>query len=65
MSATCPAGKHLLGAGGEIDSGLGEVVLDDLRPDQGLKKVTVTGIEDETGYGGTWFPRAYAICANY
>jgi len=64
VTATCPAGKYLLGAGGEIDFGFGQVRLDDLRPNSALKTVTVTGVEDETGYDEQWRPIAHAICAN-
>jgi hypothetical protein len=65
VTATCPAGKNLLGAGGEIEGIVaGQVVLDDVRPNPLLTSVTVTGLEDETGVAGNWFPRAYAICAN-
>jgi hypothetical protein len=39
--------------------------MDDLRPDAALKNVTVTGLEDETGFGFDWTVKAYAICANY
>jgi hypothetical protein len=65
VTATCPAGKHLLGVGGEIESGGGQVRMNDLRPDAALKSVTVTGVEDVTGYEESWRPRAHAICANY
>jgi hypothetical protein len=64
VTATCPSGKNLLGTGAEIEGGLGQVVLDDLRPNALLTTVTVTGLEDETGYANDWFLRAHAICAN-
>ena len=60
--ATCPAGKNLLGTGGE--GGGSAVVMDDLRPNAALTSVTVTGIEDETGKESDWDVTAYAICAN-
>jgi hypothetical protein len=41
-TATCPAGTHLIGTGGEVVGGAGEVVLDDLRADTVLTKTTVT-----------------------
>jgi hypothetical protein len=62
-TATCPAGKYLLGAGGGLGGINGEGILDDLRPDPSLTKVTVTGIEDETGASGDWSVEASAICA--
>jgi hypothetical protein len=64
VTAICPSGKNLFGTGAEIDGGLGEVVLDDLRPNPLLTTVTVTGLEDETGHAGDWFLWGYAICAN-
>jgi hypothetical protein len=64
VTATCPAGKNLLGAAGQIPGGLGEVVMDDLRPNALLTSVTLTGLEDETGYASDWLLVAYAICAN-
>ena len=57
-------GKNLLGTGGVIFGGPGEVVLDDLRPDALLTHVTVTGLEDENGFAGEWVAGAHAICAN-
>lgn len=64
VTATCPAGKNLLGTGAEINGGLGQVVLDDVRPNALLTTATVTGLEDENGYAFDWFLRAHAICAN-
>jgi hypothetical protein len=64
VSASCPAGKTLLGTGAAIVDGLGGVVIDDLRPNALLTDVTVTGIEDETGYANAWSATAYAICAS-
>jgi hypothetical protein len=64
ITATCPIGKTLLGTGAEIEDGIGQVVLDDVRPNALLTNVTVTGLEDETGFDGDWFVSAHAICAN-
>jgi hypothetical protein len=64
VTASCPSGKNLLGTGGEIDAGDGQVVLAAIRPDAPLTSVTVTGLEDETGHAGAWSLRSYAICAN-
>ncbi len=61
-TATCPAGTHLIGTGGEVVGGAGEVVLDDLRADTALTKTTVTGFEDHTGLDSDWHMTAYAIC---
>ena len=59
-----PAGKHLIGTGGEVVGRSGEVFLDDLRADVALKKTTVTGFEDQTGFDPDWRVVAYAICIN-
>jgi hypothetical protein len=65
VTATCPAGKNLLGAAAEIASfNVGQVVIDDIRPNALLTSVTVTGLEDQTGTTFIWAPRAHAICAN-
>lgn len=63
-TASCPAGKYVLGAGGGLSGIDGEGILDDLRPDATLTRVTVTGIEDESGFSGDWNVQASAICAN-
>jgi hypothetical protein len=62
-TATCPAGKRVVGAGSEIGGGGGQVVMDDLRPNAALDSVAVQGFEDEDGTAGNWLVRAYAICA--
>lgn len=64
VTASCPAGKQLVGTGGEITGGLGQVVIDDLKPSSLLTKVTVTGFEDANGTSNSWRVDAYAICAN-
>jgi hypothetical protein len=63
VTATCPAGKNLLGTGGEIFGSKAKVI-DDLRPDNQLRSVTVTGIENEAFISPAWNVKAYAICAN-
>lgn len=64
VTANCPVGKQLVGAGGEITGGLGQVVIDDVRPNSLLTSVTVTGFEDVNGTASSWLVDAYAICAN-
>ena len=61
---TCPVGKRLIGAGGEVTFGVGQVVIDDLSPNAGLTNVRIVAREDEDGTTATWFVRGYAICAN-
>jgi hypothetical protein len=64
VTATCPAGKRVLGAGADINSFNGQVVLDDLRPNAALTSVTANALEDETGNSINWSVTAYAVCAN-
>jgi hypothetical protein len=61
--ATCPTGKRVTGAGGDITSGAGQVLLDGIVPNSGLTSVTTFGFEDGSGFAGSWLLRSYAICA--
>jgi hypothetical protein len=63
-SATCPAGKRVIGTGAQISGGQGQVVIDDITPNAALTSVTVTGYEDVDGFAGNWTVIAYAVCAN-
>jgi hypothetical protein len=63
VTATCPAGTRVLGVGGGVLAGDGEVVLDDLRIGADLSDVRVTGTEDGDGFAGQWRVQAQAICA--
>jgi hypothetical protein len=60
--APCPAGTHLIGTGGEIVHGAGQVLLDDLKADAALTKTTVVGFEDHSGFDPQWQVTAYGIC---
>jgi hypothetical protein len=64
VTASCPAGKRLLGTGAEIDGGGGQVAPNDVIPGSALKGATVQGLEDENGTGVNWRALAYAVCAN-
>jgi hypothetical protein len=64
VTATCPTGKKVLGAAGQITPATGQVSLAAIRPNSTLTSVTVIGAEDGTGFGGSWSVTAYAICAN-
>lgn len=67
VTAECPDGKVLLGGGGEISGGLGEVLMDDMAPVPFEKKFTVYGYEDQDGgvdYTPNWTVTAYAICSS-
>ncbi|MEV4664454.1 hypothetical protein AB0J85_21200 [Micromonospora echinofusca] len=60
---SCPAGKHAIGVGGAVvGAANSEVVLEDLRIHQ--KSVVVAGAEDGTGFAGSWWLDATAICAD-
>ena len=62
-TAECPAGQALLGLGGKSEGGGGQVVLDALAAPTG-DTVTVRGHEDQSGFGGDWSVKAFAICAD-
>jgi hypothetical protein len=64
VTATCPAGKKVVGVAGEVVNGLGQVLLDDMRPSADLNSVVLNGLEDETGTSLSWGLTARAICAN-
>jgi hypothetical protein len=59
--ATCPAGTALVGAGGRIANGNGNVVMTDVIPNVAAGTVTVWGHENGA-YGGMWETLAFAIC---
>ncbi|MFI7575412.1 hypothetical protein [Micromonospora sp. NPDC049497] len=67
VTATCPAGKVLTGAGYEVNGATGEAVVDDFRPNGGVAAaptaVTVGAYEAEA-FAGNWSVTAYAVCAN-
>jgi hypothetical protein len=52
-TATCPAGKQLVGAGANINSGGPRVVIDEIKPNGSANtaptSVTVKAVEDQTG----------------
>lgn len=64
ISARCPAGKRLLGAGGRVRGGEQHVALDVI-PQSAASgdRVTVTGVESQEGDEDDWFLTAHAICA--
>jgi hypothetical protein len=59
----CPAGKKVVAGTGEVSDGLGQVILDDVRPSPDLSSITANGMEDETGTFLSWAITARAICA--
>ncbi|WDZ83627.1 hypothetical protein [Micromonospora cathayae] len=64
LTVFCPLGKQLLGVGLEINGGLGQVVVDEVRPSADLSQVTLTAIEDGTGYADEWQIRGKVICVS-
>ncbi|HEX8101370.1 MAG TPA: hypothetical protein VF533_02050 [Solirubrobacteraceae bacterium] len=67
VTATCPAGKKVIGAGANVDNGLNpfvpSVFVDQIRPSASLDSVTVRVREGETGSDFSWWVAAYAVCA--
>jgi hypothetical protein len=63
ISATCPGTKRLVGSGGKIDGGNGEVdLLTFPEGSLGANRTTAAGQEDPNGFGGNWTVTAYAVC---
>lgn len=67
-TAACTPGKKLIGMGGEAWYGdlndRSQAVLTGIRPNSAGTEVTVTGYEDETGFGGNWNVYATAVCTS-
>jgi hypothetical protein len=63
VTETCSAGKKVLGVGGEITGGLGQVSMDSVTPNASLTSVNVDAHEDANGTDNSWNLTAYAICA--
>ncbi|MEH0985556.1 hypothetical protein [Micromonospora sp. CPCC 205556] len=66
ITATCPAGKVLTGAGYEVDGATGEAVVDDFRPNGGAATAPTSdtvGAYEEDAFAGNWFATSYAVCA--
>lgn len=63
-TATCPAGKKVVGTGARLIGDAGQVMIDDVQPSASLTSVNVSAYEDATGYAGNWSLWAYATCAN-
>ena len=49
LTATCPAGTKVIGAGGDTTPGNGRVLIDRIQPDATLTRVSLRAREDETG----------------
>jgi hypothetical protein len=61
-TAVCPAEKHLIGTGAELNPGGGRIGFDDVRPDAKLTRTRVTGTTGEGWSGFPWKAIAYSIC---
>jgi hypothetical protein len=62
-TASCPAGKKVLGAGGTITNAEGLVQINAIRPNASLDQVTVIAAEVPGGTSRNWYLHAYAVCA--
>lgn len=62
-TAVCDPGKRVIGTGGRIFGGGGQVSFGYMIPDAGLTRAHVRGVEDENGFAGNWSVTAFAICA--
>ena len=56
VTATCPAGKRVLGGGAELFGGESQVSLNDVIPNRALTSVTAEAFEDQTGHAGSLVP---------
>ncbi|KAB2340532.1 hypothetical protein [Actinomadura rudentiformis] len=62
-SAFCPSGKHIIGMGGQINNGQGQVMLLGSNPFDPAEVLT-PAVPDDSGYPGTWTITSVAVCAN-
>lgn len=65
-TASCSAGRLVLGTGGAVFPGRGWMVLTSIlpTPTTGTDRVVVGAAEIQGGYGSAWDVSAWAICAN-
>ncbi|MBO4204531.1 hypothetical protein [Micromonospora echinofusca] len=63
INVSCTSGKKVHGVGAEIVGGDGQVRLTAVFASSDTT-VTVSAVEDETGFSSNWKVRAYATCAN-
>jgi hypothetical protein len=66
IAAVCPAGTRVVGGGGTVVNGRGQVVIQQLEPRQTVTddRFVVGAREDQTGFAGSWRLTAYALCAD-
>jgi hypothetical protein len=63
-SVTCPTQKHVIGVGGRINNGQGDVILDYVVPNAALTSVTVRGTPIPGVFPVGWSVTAFAVCAD-
>jgi hypothetical protein len=61
---SCGTGRNVIGVGGRVNGGEGQVTLEDITPSFDLKTVTVRGVEIPGSTDNSWTVTAYAVCAN-
>jgi hypothetical protein len=66
IAAVCPAGTNVVGGGGTVVNGRGQVVIQQLEPRRTASddRFVVAAREDRTGYASSWRLTAYALCAD-
>src|SRR5262245_520680 len=66
VAATCPAGTNVIGGGGTVAGGRGQVVLERLEPalSNDGSRFIVAAREDENGYARSWRLTAHALCSD-
>jgi hypothetical protein len=62
ITANCPAGTLVVGAGATLTGAAGQVILDDIAPQVGLQSVRASAYEEEP-YAPNWTVTAIAMCA--
>lgn len=63
---TCPSGKAVVGTGGRINGGAGQVQLvTQSIGGVGPNKMVAGGLEDISGFAGSWSATGYAVCVTY
>jgi len=63
VTATCPTQKTVIGGGGRINSGTGEVILDQVVPSFTLSSVTSRGVTVDGTPPPDWSVTTWAVCA--
>lgn len=64
LAVACPAGKVVIGGGGQLNGAIGNAVLNWMRPLPPTNQYEAHAAEDVGGYAGNWSLRVFAICAS-